>query len=101
MTLYDQDMRDCDDGTMMAQLAAASNSPKRQGNNKGSRAAMKGRIGGLSQNRGNSANNDDLEVNNQTGTAGDYEATECGNIIDMSGEDGQIASDMRMGTMSD
>ena len=27
MTLYDKDMRDCDDGTMMAHLAAVSNSP--------------------------------------------------------------------------
>ena len=34
MTLYDKDMRDCDEGTMMAHLAAVSNSPKRNANRK-------------------------------------------------------------------
>ena len=34
MTLYDQDMRDCEEGTMMAHLAAVSNSPERNANRK-------------------------------------------------------------------
>lgn len=37
MTLYDKDMIDCEEGTVMAQLAAVSNSPKKQQVNQKSR----------------------------------------------------------------
>lgn len=69
MTLYDQDMRDCEEGTMMAHLAAVTNSPERNAIRK-SRFTKTAVQDYTSHGRANSIQNDpEMEA------AGDYFAT--------------------------